>query len=622
MAGVGFLAPLFLLGALAVAVPLVLHLLRQRADPVQPFSAVKLLRAAPVEQARRRRLRDLLLLALRVAALLLLAWGFARPFLRAEAAVTPPVTVVLADVSASMGGAARTARLRIAARAAVDAAPRGDAVALVQFAATSDTLVAPTLDRGAVSAATSQLTPGYAPTSYRAGLDRVAEVLAGRPGRVVVVTDLQAAGWRGGDPAALASGTLVEVADVGPQPADVGVAAVSEQSGHVVAHLRATGEPRPVKVSVAVDGTERASATVTVDAGATDVSMPLQALSGSRVRVQVEDPAGLPADDTRWLLSGTGRPARVTVIASPGGEGRDDLYVRRALLSMGGWRAVQVQALTADRLRAASPEQADAIILLGTAGMDRPASERLAAFVRDGGGLLIAIGPAMNPELLMTGFGDGLPRIRMRPASDAGSDLAIADTRHPALALFGRRQGVFGEARFARAAALQATGAGEVLARFDNGDAALVAGAYGRGRLAMFASDLSNRWNDLVLQPSFVPLLGELVHWLSASGRDADGIVAGTTPLEGGAAPGIVSQPADRGQPSRLMAVNVDPQEFDPARQSAAEFLAHVPRGGNNASLDPGTQASRQEASQGLWRYGLGLMLLSLVVESVLGRRT
>ncbi len=622
MAGIGFLAPLFLLGALAVAIPLVLHLLRQRADPVQPFSAVKLLRAAPVEQARRRRLRDILLLALRVAALLLLAWGFARPFLRAEAAVTPPVTVVVADVSGSIGGPARTAQMRAAARAAVDAAPRGDAVALVQFAGAADTLVAPTLDRGAVSAATSQLTPGYGPTSYRSAFDSVAEVLAGRPGRVVVVTDLQAGGWSGGDPPALPSGTSVEVSDIGPPPPDVGVVAVSEQPGHVIAHIRATGEARHVRVSVGVDGVERASTTATAEEGTVDVSLPLQAQSGSRVRVQVDDPDGLPADDVRWLVSGTGRPARVTVIASPGGEGRDDLYVRRALLSLGGWRAVQVRMATADSLRSGPPEQADAVVLLGSAGMDRQGADRLASFVRDGGGLLVAVGPSVNPELLMTAFGAGLPRVRMRPAGDAGSDLAIADTRHPALALFSRRPGAFGDARFARAVALQVTDAGSVLARFDNGDAALVVTALGQGRVATFASDLSNRWNDFVLQPAFVPFLGELVHWLGGSSRGSDALIAGATRIAGADAPGVLSRPSDRGAAQRPVAVNVDPQEFDPARQPVAEFLAHVPRGGNNASLDPSRQAAQQEASQGLWRYGLGLMLLSLVVESLIGRRT
>ena len=80
MGGLSFLSPWFLLGALAVAIPVVLHLFRRRNDPVVPFSAMRFLHQVPIEQARRRRLQDLLLLALRVAALLLLAIGFARPY--------------------------------------------------------------------------------------------------------------------------------------------------------------------------------------------------------------------------------------------------------------------------------------------------------------------------------------------------------------------------------------------------------------------------------------------------------------------------------------------------------------------------------------------------------------
>ena len=80
-----FLFPAFLIGGLAAVVPIVLHLLRREHLPRVPFSDTRFLQAARVEQARRRRLRELLLLALRVAALLLLAVAFARPFLSAAA---------------------------------------------------------------------------------------------------------------------------------------------------------------------------------------------------------------------------------------------------------------------------------------------------------------------------------------------------------------------------------------------------------------------------------------------------------------------------------------------------------------------------------------------------------
>jgi hypothetical protein len=68
-----------------------------------PFSAVRFLRQVPVEQARRRRVRELLLLALRTAALVLLALSFARPYLvDSEAAAGAPLTVIAMDASLSV----------------------------------------------------------------------------------------------------------------------------------------------------------------------------------------------------------------------------------------------------------------------------------------------------------------------------------------------------------------------------------------------------------------------------------------------------------------------------------------------------------------------------------------
>ena len=102
MFGLGFLAPAFLAGLLAVAVPIALHLYRRRTDRVIDFPAAQMLPQAPVAQQERRRLRDLLLLALRVAALVLLAVSFARPYIAGtETQVGRGATIVAVDLSLS-----------------------------------------------------------------------------------------------------------------------------------------------------------------------------------------------------------------------------------------------------------------------------------------------------------------------------------------------------------------------------------------------------------------------------------------------------------------------------------------------------------------------------------------
>jgi hypothetical protein len=100
------LAPFFLAGALAVAAPILFHLIRQHPKGAVPFSSVMFLREVPPRLTRRSRLDQWPLLLLRALALLLLAAAFARPFLRgaADQFNNTPVRriAVLIDRSASM----------------------------------------------------------------------------------------------------------------------------------------------------------------------------------------------------------------------------------------------------------------------------------------------------------------------------------------------------------------------------------------------------------------------------------------------------------------------------------------------------------------------------------------
>src|SRR3954469_18395627 len=98
-----FLSPLFLAGAALAAVPIVLHLLKREPEARVKFAAVRMLKRAPVEYTEKRHLRELLLLALRITALVLLALAFARPFFASGAALgASGVTVVALDTSYSI----------------------------------------------------------------------------------------------------------------------------------------------------------------------------------------------------------------------------------------------------------------------------------------------------------------------------------------------------------------------------------------------------------------------------------------------------------------------------------------------------------------------------------------
>ena len=95
-----FMNPLFLgLGLAALAIPLAVHLLMKQRARVVSISTLRFLVAADQRLARRNRLREILLLLLRMAALAALALALSRPYL--EEAELPGVSKEDLDVSVS-----------------------------------------------------------------------------------------------------------------------------------------------------------------------------------------------------------------------------------------------------------------------------------------------------------------------------------------------------------------------------------------------------------------------------------------------------------------------------------------------------------------------------------------
>src|SRR5918912_621887 len=90
-----FLAPVWLAAAAAVAVPLLLHLMRRRIGTRIDFPAVRYLARAEREHSRKLRLRNLLLMLLRVAAVLLVTVAAARPVARLAGTGHAPTSLAL-----------------------------------------------------------------------------------------------------------------------------------------------------------------------------------------------------------------------------------------------------------------------------------------------------------------------------------------------------------------------------------------------------------------------------------------------------------------------------------------------------------------------------------------------
>ncbi|MBI1876544.1 MAG: BatA domain-containing protein [Acidobacteria bacterium] len=629
-----FLYPAFLIGVLAAAVPIVLHLFRREADVRLPFSAVRLLRRAPVEVARRRRLRELILLALRVGALALLALSFARPFfVGGAAAVTAPLTLVAVDTSYSLTAPGQFERALELARRAITNAPSSHLVALMSFDDEVRIVAAPDAARGTALAKLDAMRPEYGRTRYRAALSRAAEAFGSRPGKLVIVTDLQQVGWDGGDTVTFGSGVDVDVADVGPPAGNLAIAALRAEQNRAVAVIRNTGRlQQDGQARLEIDGRQVGALPFTIGPGRSATLRFEAGLPASGVaRATVDDAHGYVADNVRYLVLDPPKTPMVLAVTGTSTARSDAFYLDRALQvdDQSRFRLETVTASTVARLDPTTLGKYSAAFLLGSQGLDLRGAEQLAGFVKAGGGLFVATGPQFDATLTQALFGGvAFPAgSEVRKARTEAVTFVPVNAHHPILRPFGPLMSTLSDVRFRQTAALPERDGWRVVARFSDGKPALVETKLGEGRILLFGSDLSNRGNDFPLHPGFVPVMHETARYLGAQDERAADLVPAELPAGMPRAPGVVELPVGkraatataRPEPRRV-AVNVDISESETARLDAKQFAAAISRSRASAREVARNEARQVEEQQHLWQYGLILMMAALVAEVAVGR--
>ena len=608
-----FLYPAFLLGGLAIAVPIVLHFLRRDIAPTVPFSAVRLLRRSPILRSKRRRLRDILLLAARIAALLLLAAAFARPYL-ANAVRGPGLRIIAVDRSFSMSAPGRFAHAIDLAGRAIDEAPMGERISVVAFDDHAET-VAPPGPAAAARTSLATISPTFGSTRFNEVLSKALEIAAGDEARLVLVSDLQRSGWEGEERGMLPDGMDLDVRDAGPPPGNLAIVSLASMADRVVAGVRNTGnQSRSGQIRIEHDGRPAASATYNVGADATaDVAIPFHTPASGSIAVVIDDATGTPADNSRYAVLDPVPPQAVLLVTSPDDSG---YYVARALAAVAGSRGDRIvsRSMSAQSVGREDLAQFSSIVLLSTHGLDQRGRESLARFVRGGSGLLITGSPEVESAVVSAVF--GWPAVMTGSVEMAGSTaLSPTDLRHPIFRPFGAVAANLGQVRFTTAWRL-ATDGWDVVARFTDGNPAVVERREGQGRVVLFASDLDRQWNDFPLNPAFVPFTVEAVRYVSDTRDRRRDFVVGTAPAPAGARPGIYRIGSD----SHAIAVNVDPRESGTAVLSRQDFAAMIERVHGNQPPPVDTRAVHLEARQSYWQYGLMLMLAALVAESFVGR--
>lgn len=678
----GFVTPLVLLGLGALAVPIFVHLIQRERKRVVAFPSLMFLRRIPYQSVRRRRIRDVLLLLMRLAALALVVLAFARPFFRRDALAAATQSgareaIILVDDSYSMGYGDRWSKAQSAARDAINALGPGDRASLVFFSSGADVAVRSAGDKGRLSSVLAAGKVGPGATRYAPALKLAGSLLGESPlprREIILISDFQRRGWDqtpGKDDVKLPDRTvLTPVSVASGETVNLAVTPVSLQSTRFENHDRvavtaglvnhSSAPVSNVSLTLEVDGQTIQSVPASAAAGgSTSVTFAPFTVASRNMRASVRLPKdALERDNVFHFVVSPSEPVHAIVIDRAGAES-EALYLTRAL-AIGEAPRVELTARTPATFSDADARAAGVVIVNDVQVTDDLA-DRLTRFVASGGGLLIAAGPHATWPAHAAALVPALPGDVVDRTTTVPSRLGGLEYSHPVFDLFrAPRSGDFSVARFYVYRAT-AQPVGQVLARFDDGTPALLERKTGPGRVLLWTSTLDLGWNDMAVTPVFLPFIHTVTKYLAdyaeapasltvgqvipaprhGAGRGAAGARGGTVAVApSGARVSVESEDGaleldeqgfydvrtqGSGADSAIvLASNVDLTESDLTPMDPRELLAAVAGRGSNSPAgfgDARPTADAQSQAQRLWWYLLLAGTLLLAGETLLANR-
>jgi hypothetical protein len=621
----GLLNPFLLALGLGAAVPLLLHMLQRHQGPRVVFPALRYLRRAEKESARRVRVRQLLLMLLRIAAVLLVTAAAARPFLRAGDAGHPPTAVVII-LDNGLGSAAVEGDRRVLdvlkARAleALDAAGPDDRFWLLRAGSAAE----PALpgDAAATALRVRETEPSAALADLAAALEHARTLLAasadGRAAEIHLLSVLQATGLPRPAPARSAAPPVVVWHPGTDAPPNRAVAAVTVGGGLAPV----AGERTTVAAAITGDGAEPVNVRLLVrdtlvaaaeaPPGATAV-LSLPALPAGIVTGRVEiDADALHIDDTRHFAALVRPPPTVRLAGALPfvSDALDVLEDAGRIRRSGGSGADVAIHAAGESLPAAA---AGALVFLPP---DAPEALPSANLRLAGAGVPWRFGPPLAGEARLAPPADD-PLLRILE----GARIQLAWSLVPEAAAPGD----------------------SVLLRTTDGAPWAVRGTRrGGGSYTVLASPLSPEASTIPVSAAMLPLLARLTGTWAAAQPPRTEFEPGalvTVPPEAGlvAGPDGVPEPVTPGSPYRLgdhpgawlalsgdsvvaaWTVNAPAAASDVKRLDARALEARLPGWPLHlASGDAGWRRAvfRQRLGTELWRPLLLAALLLLIIES------
>lgn len=524
---------------------------------------------------------------------------------------------------------------------------------VVAFDAHVENMTQPEPDRGTLSAAIDSIQPSDLASSFGelARAMRVTEQSTGMQLQVHLVSDMQQtslpAEFRDLE---MGHHSSLELHSVGRANAPNWAVETVTAPAHVysaahtrlIATLAGWHTPATQKtISLLLDGKQIGSRDVAVPANGRaqaefiGFEVPYGAHRGE-VRMEPHD--DLPNDDSFFFSTERSDPRKVLFLYA-GGRSQASFYYKTAMESASDTGLV-VQAEAIELAGRDDLSKFAYVVLSDIADPGDSMSRALAEYVRGGGSVLVALGPAANHGRIPVS-GERITEL------DESEGAGFVDHQHPALDARAR----FDNVQFFESARLLAKPDARVIAKLADGSPLLVEEHIGEGKLLIFASTLDNSGNDFPLHASFVPFVAQTGRYLAGMEEAASNAVTGTPVLlrrnraeataadvvgpdgkhelpMGDAGKALMFDLAREGfyEIQRadghrvLMAVHADRRESDLSTIPAETLVLWRNTGNAGTEANPAGM-TQQTQPWNLWRYVLLLVLAAALLESVFASR-
>jgi hypothetical protein len=660
----GFLTPWFLAGAAAVGLPVWLHLLRKHKSQPLPFSSLMFFEQHTQSSIKHRRLRYLVLFALRALLILLMVLAFSHPFVeRRNLPVdrSNEVAVVAIDDSLSMRAAGRIDAAKRQAKSIVGGLRTGQRAQVLAFGQRVQAMSDVTDDKTSLNAGIDAVQGTDARTSF-AELSRSLRSIAQSlkvPLRVHLFSDMQQSGMPANfNDLRLNADVRLEphALENKPEPnfAVDNVVAPSRvfdaKKARVLVTVSGYGTNSKATrtVSLALNGraVETKSVDVPANGRATVEFLSLEVPYGrNKGEIKIDSGDALPADDNYFFSVERSDPRHALFVHEP--EDTRALLYFKAALEASGQSAFEIDPATPAQTANVSPSKYAFVVLSDVGSLPGAFESELRNYVRGGGAVLISLGH-MSVSRTTVPVSD----VHVEGSKYAGREGAMyqtvgwQDTTHPVILKDDR----WDDVKFYQSIHIQ-PGNARVVAKLTDGTPLLMDQQDGAGHILLFTSTFDNVANDFPLRPSFVPFIDRTARYLGRLDQNAPAVLVGSfaelrDAKEVGSAVDVLDPKGDRvlsldeatkaqniqftqagfydirrpNGRNELVAVNADRHESDltPAPQETLTLWQNT---ANGSAGNGGETTETEHKPLSLWWYVMVAVLALAVAESLLGNQ-